>query len=239
MRLKKTVISQSILPLFKQSAENNFGSCSRICLAKEICDLLTSCSAVMICCFRPLTSKMFHFKLHFHGIFHLKNLQTLSLAYIWTLSPNYLMFPWQTEHLLYLHYSLNPLCQLWDPCTLILDLPVISAASNHFPTKCICPKSTIFKIKYYLFHEDLSGCTWQQEIFPWSERLQVLTASPRSGHHFTTCRILVSVFCSYSLPIKAGTSMYFMYRYLHIASVTITGQDGWSIDLQMFSSCDI
>ena len=151
---------QNILPFFKQSAENDFGSRSRICLAKEICDLLTSCSAVMACCFRPLTSKMFRFKLHFHGIFHLKNLQTLSLAYIWTLSPNYLMFPWQTEHLLYFHYSLGRLCQLWDPSTLFIALPVIPDASNHFPTSVFVPSPPFLKIKYYLFHEDLSGCTW-------------------------------------------------------------------------------
>ena len=169
---------QSILPFFKQSAENDFGSCSRICLAKEICDFLTSCSAVIACCFRPLTSKTFYFKLHFHGIFHLKNLQTLSWAYIWTLSPNYLMFPWRTEHLLYLHYSLGPLCQLRDPSNLITALPVIPAASNHFPTSEFVPSPLFLKIKYHLFPEDLSGCTALRDLsLSWTP--QVLTASTR------------------------------------------------------------
>lgn len=90
---------------------------------------------MMACYLRPLTSKMFHFKLYFHGIFHLRNLQSLSLAYVWTLSPNCLFsgstspqvcicpkstisqakvlsFP---QRLIRVHLTLSDISLLWTP----------------------------------------------------------------------------------------------------------------------------
>ena len=171
----------------------------------------------------------------FFGIFHLKNLQTLSLAYIWTLSPDYLMFPWQTEHLLYLHYSLDSLCQLWDPSTLIIDLPVISAASNHFPTSVFVPSPPFFKIKYYLFMKTYQGALGLKRSF-----LDLNSSSPNCQPTFRTSLYHMQNLglCLSSVPIlclsRQAPQCTVCIDILPTASVTITGQDGWSIDLLMF-----
>lgn len=155
---KKLVISRVFYPSSNSELKVLYVSWSRICLTCQIYDILSSCFVVMSCCFRPLTSKIFNLKLYFHGIFYVIKFQRLSLAHIWTLSPNIcspVPLPWQTKHLLYSHYSLGPFCWLWDHYSLFIALLIILPASYHFPTSLLMPqvlyssRYNIFSIKIY------------------------------------------------------------------------------------------
>lgn len=79
-----------------------------------------------------------------------------------------------------------------------------------FPHKCICPKSTISQDKILSFPWRLIRVHLALRALSliWT---QVLIASTRSGHHFTTCRILVSVFLLSLFSVYQGRPLNVLY----------------------------